>query len=207
MTKIGECLVFYLKYYPEMAKLYLDGEDIPSLPEAEDSMEKARRVGKAADEQAAAFLAECGKLVQEYFAKVGAHTVANKPAIETANQIEKHWSISYRVWPVGAVFAPSKPRAGISLLGADQGKTEVVTWFWHVNTTQQLSNLNYLKATNKSKGSWEDIDGLQEGAVALGRVPIVLPTTGFELNCTEIFKQVQSSVEVISREDLKLLHG
>ena len=56
----------------------------------------------------------------------------------------------------------------------------------------------------KSKGTWTDTT-LSEGAVALGRIPIVLPIDGFDLNGTSILKDVKEAIEGITSIDLDQL--
>ena len=83
MTQLGKHLVFHLKYMDEMNRLWDDPEDEGEVPDltglndAERVREMVHTVGTAANIQAADFLEECGRGIEDHFTGIGA-TLANK---------------------------------------------------------------------------------------------------------------------------------
>jgi hypothetical protein len=200
--KLGECLVFCLKYYPEMKKLYWEEEeDVPSLPEPHDTMEKASKVGRAAGEEATAFLEKCAALIVSHFAEIGNPKVAQWGAIEKKMEIEKRWSISVLVWPRGNIKC-ERMKVGVNFAGMDSGHPEIVPWIWRRDVKdQQHAFVAYLQAVGKAKGTWSDV-GLVEGAIALGRIPIVLPPEGFEIEADSLLASVKEGIQKIDQGEL-----
>lgn len=83
MTQLGKPLVFYLKYYAEMQRLYepeYEGgdPDLTDLDDAEQVRGKVLAVGAAASEQAADFLELCGKGIGDHIAALGLARIEKK---------------------------------------------------------------------------------------------------------------------------------
>ena len=203
--KLGECLVFYLRYYPEMTKLYEEEEEVASLPEPVDTKEKASKVGKAADTEAAVFLEECGKIVVSHFSKIGNPRIAIDTPTVKKSDCEKDWSTAYRVWPRNRNRS-DKLQVGISLVGMELAKPEVVPWIGRTDDERvQHKLVNYLTKVGKAKGTWTEVTGLPEGAVALERIRLEVPAQGFDLECDKILRDVQTAIETIDGNDLDQL--
>lgn len=199
--KLGECLVFYLKYYPEMNKLYREEEEVTSLPEAHDTKEKASKVGKAADEEAAAFLEGCAQVIETYYAEIGNPNIANYGCLEKKSEIERDWSISVAVWPRTKI-KQEKMKVGVTIAGMESGKPEIVPWVWCRGVDDpHHAFVTYLQAVGKAKGTWVD-HGLQEGAVALGRIPILLPVDGFVIETEPLLDSVKEAIQRIDQGEL-----
>jgi hypothetical protein len=199
--KLGECLVFYLKYYPEMKKLYQDEEDVPSLPEPQDTKEKASKVGKAADEEAVAFLEKCAESIVGYYSGIGNQNIANHGAIEKKSEIGKRWSVSVLVWPKGRIKS-DKMKVGVNFANMDSRQPEIVAWIWRKGVEDQNhAFVAYLQAVGKAKGTWNEF-GLVEGAIALGRIPVPLPSEGFQIDADPLLAAVKESVEKIEQGEL-----
>jgi hypothetical protein len=85
MTPLGKPLVFCLKYWTEMERLYGDSEnseglelDLAGLDDAQHIREMARTVGAAAHEQGGEILDLCGKGIDDHFNGLGVAKLSSK---------------------------------------------------------------------------------------------------------------------------------
>lgn len=138
MTPLGKPLVFYLKYFAEMQRLYEvdseDGEpDLMGLDNAEHVREMARTVGDTASEQAGDFLELCGKSIEDHFTSLENVRLTKK---RSRTYVVKNWDWGARV------YVSSKPddwfACGASIyalpdvrITLEKGVTGmVVPWLW-----------------------------------------------------------------------------
>jgi hypothetical protein len=196
------CSIFGI--IPRWPRFIKTARTFVGLPEPQDSKEKASKVGKAAGEGAAAFLGKCSELVTEHFATVANPNIRKSGPVEKLKDIEEAWSISIPVWPTGAIKSQRR-KVGVSFLGLATREPEIVPWIWRWQVDDVGHPfVSYLTALGKSKGTWGEVDGLPEGAIALGRIPISLPNDGFDMDAEPILAAVKTAIEQINDDDLKV---
>jgi len=189
MTQLGKPLVFYLKYAAEMNRLYGHDEgeepDLTGLEDAEQVREMVRTVGAAASEQAADFLALCGKEIEDLFAKTGSATLTKK---KTRSYVVEHWSWEgkFAVPPVPAgsfwcgVMLVTQPDTRIVLPKDTYGL--VVPWIWTKGGRRGA------EAVWKILGGWPHSRGgeglVDESAtIALAAIPVkAQPPESFDVD-------------------------
>ena len=72
MAELGKCLLFYLKYPAEMARLYETEEpDTDGLSNPNETLGKIRRVGDAGSREGAELLEVCFEAVKPHFDALG----------------------------------------------------------------------------------------------------------------------------------------
>jgi hypothetical protein len=107
MANLGKCMLFYLKYFSEMERLY-EAEEEPSLeglPDADEVLKKVRLVGETADREAADFLESCVAGIEEHFRGISA-------VQQVRSNLQKTWELKFRVAPKKA--ASNRFAVGIS---------------------------------------------------------------------------------------------
>lgn len=93
MASIGKCLLFYLKYWAEMGRLYDEDEpNVDGLPDPDRTLEKVWAVGDAACREVAEFLETFAPGIEAHFRPIS--TVER-----VRNNLENMWELRFRVTP------------------------------------------------------------------------------------------------------------
>jgi hypothetical protein len=124
ITEIGKSLVFYLKYYPEMTRLFEKGLAIPGIaPRADpDLAKKIQDVGNAAWDEAADLLGKCTSDLMDRLQS--SNLVRLKP--QKRNTIRKNWGVEIDVWPIKA----REPKRVTRQIGIHLKREGLVPWIW-----------------------------------------------------------------------------
>jgi hypothetical protein len=191
MTALGKCLVFHLKYQPEMKRLYWEeGKLEPDgLPDPERVLAIVRDVGDQACEDAADFLEACAERVQGHFSgfcDFRRNTRRSKVLVS--------WGIA------ASVRLADRPdrvfQVGV-MLNDDIGA--VVPWLWCKGGKRAEGLVAQILASACVSRSGEGLVQAS-GTLALSRIPI-LPEghQGFDLDRDPLVQQVESVFRMLSR--------
>jgi len=117
MASIGKCLLFYLKHWTEMGRLYDEDEpDVSGLPTPDLTLEKVWAVGDAACREVAEFLEAFAPGIEAHFRSIS--TVER-----VRNNLENMWELRFRVTPKRV---PSRRfEVGVSL-----DRSVLLPWIW-----------------------------------------------------------------------------
>src|SRR5215471_5541388 len=95
MTPLGKSLVFYLKYWTEMQRLYEgDGGELEGLPEPQQTREMAQEIGDKACRQGADLLEACAGQLEQHFKSIGKCL-----RITSRKIVERNWTLRFSIWP------------------------------------------------------------------------------------------------------------
>src|SRR4051794_16511319 len=93
MASLGKCMLFYLKHYTEMERLYEPDEpDVDGLPDPDRTLEKVWAVGDAACREMAEFFGAFIPGVEAHFRQI-----SNIERVR--NNLENMWELRFRVTP------------------------------------------------------------------------------------------------------------
>ena len=119
MANLGKCLLFYLRYFPEMDRLYEAAEPkLEELPNSDRVLEKINLVGDAACREAAELLEICASQIEEHFRKIS--TVQR-----IRNNLAKMWELRFQV--AGTKGTSRGFQIGVSL---EPRRAALVPWVW-----------------------------------------------------------------------------
>lgn len=125
MTEIGRCLVFYLKYFPEMQALYEKEGALPEIdkrPDAETILSKTDTVGRQAGCEAADLLLRCTEDVRSRIEGAGVATLR----LCRRKTIQDNWQVKMDVLPPRGRRAAGVTRQ----LGLYLEPEGITPWFW-----------------------------------------------------------------------------
>jgi hypothetical protein len=202
MTKLGECLVFYLKYPVEMHKLE-DGTELEGLEDPEGTRKMAEQVSVKSRTEAAEFLKECGNRVLAHFQRIGNLKIGKEGPNETAAKIEKKWSLSYGIWPADKKKPAAgtwKMKTGVDLKEVQPGKFEVIPWLWRKDGEAGEDHLAFiLKDAIKVRVTAKDVADWEPGTIALARLPLSVPPDASDVRCEELLAGVDGALLQITK--------
>ena len=98
MAKLGRCLAFYVKYFPEMERLYAEQEspeekpDLQGLQDAERILNMVKTVGDTACREAADFLESCAERIEPRLQTIGRFKRVRR-------DLTYHWDLRYKHHP------------------------------------------------------------------------------------------------------------
>ena len=197
MSALGRCLVFHLKYAPEMKRLYWT-EDAPppaGLDKPERVMEMVKAVGDTACEDAADLLQICAKRIEEHFG-----AFARCKIVSRRETMERHW---YTWCRVDLADIPGRKfLAGVTIY--DEQRV-LVPWIWCPGGTRADEGLAQILGNRiQSRAGGEFAD--DPGTVALAPIPILLEKhDGFDVEREPIVDGVAKAFSKITREDARAI--
>src|SRR5262245_11066916 len=98
MPTLGKCLVFAIKYAPEMNQLYWSPRQSGEVPEvhgiaqSDDVLKMIQAVGEAAGREVAIFLEACNEGIEQHFQSISVIRKVRK-------KLEVTWSSTFDVSP------------------------------------------------------------------------------------------------------------
>ena len=117
MANIGKCLLFYLKYWTEMERLYEPDEPkVDGLPDADRILEKVRAVGDVACREGA-------ELLEAFATGIEAHFRPIASVERVRNNLENMWELKFRV-------APRRMPKRRFAIGVTVDHTGLFPWVW-----------------------------------------------------------------------------
>ena len=199
MAMLGEALVFHLQYMVEMNRYLEEGDRSKLSP---DAQEMVRQVGAAAYEQAADFLALCDERIERHFCGLGATLLTRR----SRRHLRDHWSGNalYKhertEFSCGA-WLTSIPEIKVALPEGACGA--LVPWLWMKGGKRAEESMwNALKGKAHSRSG----EGLvnDRGAIALGLIPVMRASTGFDVVREPLLDQLSASLRIVGRRELDL---
>jgi hypothetical protein len=163
MAEVGKCLLFYLKYPAEMERLFrAEDPKLEGLPDAEKTLEKIRRVGNAADREAADFVESCAPGIEQRLRTItSVRRIRSNP--------EKTWGVKFRV---GSTVAASKSfEIGMHI---HDGRASLVAWLWCPGGRRLEDELIGVLGRGSRAST---VLGWSYGGVVLAEVKIPIPET------------------------------
>ena len=193
MAEIGKFLVFYLKYYPQMQRIYEETqwpEELNSLSDPEATANKIKEVGKAAGSEAADLLKICFEDVASRLteAKVARLTHGRRDAVE------RKWSYRINLAPIKSRKSGSVTRQ----IGIELTREGLTPWIWSLGGLEVEDHLRHLLGIRvKSFGSTKM--GWAGGCVSLETVPLPWESAkGFLLDADDVVRKAKKVSEAIS---------
>lgn len=196
MTAIGTSLVFYLRYYAEMQKLYEEEGDLTDLASAADGEEVSKKitaVGNQACVEAADLLEACVSNFQERLKTTP--NVSIKPC--RRDTMERNWEVVFEISQ-----ARRRKSAGVTReIGVYLEPEEIVPWIWsrggRLAEDRICSLLPGISCRRSKQMGW---DG---GSVALPTVKIPWQVaTDFHVEKEPIVKQVDAVLQAVTSQFL-----
>jgi hypothetical protein len=201
--RIGECLLFRLKWNQEISKILASEGELEELEDPVHTRRLVAAVEAEAKGEAADLLESCGKLTADHFTRIGNARIAEQGQIETRPQVEKFWSISYGIWP-NERRAPRnrawRMKAGVSIREVGPNQFFLLPWIWREGGPQGEEQLRaHLREKvlqdKSSELNWE------EGQLALAK--ICLSSTGGGDPTATILQLLKDAVTSVTRQELE----
>ena len=182
MAEIGKSLVFCLKYYPEMVRLYDEKGTLPDIDQHRDRdliMKRIEDVGRAAGAEAA-------------------NIVKLKP--QRKRTIEANWGMEIDVWPLRQRNMENVERQ----IGVHLHRDGMIPWVWSRGGMAVEDEIRSFFANGvKSFGS-KRYEGWSGGSVSLEMIPVDCGLAkDFVLDAGGIIEQAQKVLEAISPAFIK----
>jgi hypothetical protein len=199
MAEIGKSLVFCLKYYPEMVRLYDEKGTLPDIDQHRDRdliMKRIEDVGRAAGAEAANLLTACIAEMQGRLE--AANIVKLKP--QRKRTIEANWGMEIDVWPLRQRNMENVERQ----IGVHLHRDGMIPWVWSRGGMAVEDEIRSFFANGvKSFGS-KRYEGWSGGSVSLEMIPVDCGLAkDFVLDAGGIIEQAQKVLEAISPAFIK----
>jgi len=193
MANLGKCLLFYLRYLPEMDRLYEAAEPkLEELPNSDRVLEKINLVGDAACREAAELLEICASQIEEHFRKIS--TVQR-----IRNNLEKMWELRFQV--AGTKGTSRGFEIGVSL---EPRRAALVPWIWARGGRLAEDEIIRIlgRGINAAKLDWDS------GAVGLEEIKIPIPERLEEaVTCDSLVAEVQQVFARVTAQHVKEIAG
>jgi hypothetical protein len=197
MPTLGRNLVFNLRYQAEMDRLYWNPtEQVPKdLPDVEETMKMIQTVGDACKHEVAAFLGQCGSIIERHLSKL-----ANCMRISREDAVGRNWDIQYGVWLKGK----KKPNvwkiyAGVYLY--EQNGGEIMPWLWFRGSLDSVHAVSQYFGTRLQpppEAGWE------RRILWLGRIRVPSDDAGnLEVEDGPLFQSVEQAISIVTLADLE----
>lgn len=168
MGELGSCLLFYLRYSAEMARLYEASEpNVEGLPNTDETMRRVALVGDTASRQVSELLELCAPRVEDRCRRIA--------TIERVrNNLGDSWELKYRVLP-RRVKASRHFELGVAIdrTASAPRVWSLLPWIWCPGRRRAEQELRGILGTDKGLVVPPD---WYAGAVALAHIPIPIPT-------------------------------
>lgn len=185
MAEVGKALVFYLKYYPEMTRLFEEQGTIPEIEQSADPglKKKIRDVGDAACVQAAELLRSCISDLEDRLQST--NLVKLKP--QRQSTIVNNWGLEIDVWPAGT-REPDRVKRQIGIHLQREG---LIPWLWGRGGFAAEEKIMNCFATGVECFGSRKHPGWSSGAVTLRTIPVQWEKAAddFTLDADSIIKQ------------------
>jgi hypothetical protein len=201
MAEIGKSLVFYLKYYPEMTRLFEERRAIPGIePRADSNLGKRiEAVGNAACDEAADLLNEC---IADLVDRLQASNLV-KLKQQLRSTIRKNWGLEIDVW----LARKREPRHAIRQIGIHLHREGLIPWVWsRGGLAAEERIMSYFPKGLKCYGSAKFPEWMG-GSVSLEkiRVPWEEASDDFTLNADKVIAKARKVFETIDPAIVKKL--
>ena len=188
MANLGKCLLFYLKYPAEMERLTAKEPKVDGLPNPDLNLEKINLVGQTANREAAEFLKICAQGIEDHFKAISAFN-------RIRNNLEKTWSLSFRVAPKEA---PDKLfEIGVCI---DTNGTALIPYVWCRGSRRAEDEIvrilgRGINAATLKYGS---------GSVGLAKITIPIPERLEEpVECDSLVTKVQQAFASFTAQEVE----
>jgi hypothetical protein len=196
MNDLGKCLVFHLKYLPEMQRLLGSPEPPPDLDDGKQVQEMVQKVSLQSSQEAVELLLACQKIIEKHF-----NDIANCKPRSKAGHLMRGWSLTCDVWPKGKKRPSAgnwRIRVGVDIL---RDRNEIIPWIRRQGRKQAEQRL-FEKLDHRQKGRAEEFGGYS-GTVALARVQVVPDQhEGFNIPAEPLLGQVRDAFQSIKAQDI-----
>jgi len=192
MQNIGTALVFFLKYYDEMERLYDEEKTLPVVEtrlDKEAIYKKIQTVGTQAGSDAADLITTCMAELQEQLQAINGIELRTNQR----GTIERDRGIEI------SVFADKKKSNGVRRqLGLLLDRDELVPWVWSRGGREAEGPILRLLGAAASPSCERDFTA---GAVTLRATSIDWRTaTGFQLDARPVIEEVQKTLRILTPE-------
>lgn len=194
MANLGKCLLFYLKYPAEMARLYEAEEPkVEGLPNPDRVLEKIKLVGDAANREAAELLERCAPGINEHFGAISAIQ-------RTSKNLEKSWDLTFKVAPTKA-----KDRIFFSIgVCVQQDRAALIPWVWCRGSRRSEDEI--VRILGLDPGIKSATLAYSPGTVGLVEVKIPIPERLEEpVACDSLVTQVQQAFASFTAQEVKAI--
>ena len=191
MTHLGKCLLFYLKYPAEMARLFEAKEPkFDGLPNPDKLKQTIKMVGDAAGQEAAKFLETCAPIIEEHFNAISRFR-------RTRNKMNLDWHLEFRVTTRRAA-----DRHFLIGVGFDTNRTTLIPWVWCRGGRRAADEIRQILGRGVSAEEF----GWSSGTVALTEIKIPIPDRFDEsAECESLTKQVREAFKSFTAQEVKAL--
>jgi hypothetical protein len=199
MAEIGKSLVFFLKYYPEMVRLYDEKGTLPDIEQHRDReliIKRVEDVGRTAGAEAASLLTAC---IADMQGRLEAANIV-RLKLQRRRTIEENWGVEIDVWPLRQRHMENVERQ----IGIHLHRDGLIPWVWSRGGMAVEDEIRSFFAKGvKSFGS-KRYEGWSGGSVSLEMIPVDWESAqDFVLDAGGIIEQAKRVLEAISPEFIK----
>jgi hypothetical protein len=197
VQQLGDSLVFYLRYWPEMDCLdrSVDQRDFQGLQDRELVRKTASEVRRTADDEAQQFLEACARGIEERL-----RCVCKLRRIRHRKKLERGWRLSYEIWQ--NVRSKSREvRGGVTI---DKRNARVVVWVW--SKGGEPSEAALAAAVGDRVAARSRQLGWPAGNLALALIPVPAGTGGapgedaYFQHVIQAFESLRADLEPLFKE-------
>lgn len=205
MRPISKALSFYLKYFPEMERIYGEGKppnferDIPE-EEEKKTLEMIRWVGDCALRDATKLLKECSEGMEDIF-KVG----ANIDGISRQSTIERNWQIEFLLWPRKCRRPPRiRKSVGFTL----ESDAHLYAWLWSRGGADAEDRIVALLPRNSTVIRSRKVQDWAAGSVAIAKIRLLpLLESDPPINIADVIEEARRAFGGLTKDAIETFVG